>query len=127
MEKKGKKPWKKLGPVRSYLTATKKKFQAPTKGYEDFFTSVTAKDAAQFVDTIDQLSMYVATLDWKQASALAKVMTNLKDPTLVSPARPTKNVFERIGTRRVRDKRLDHPGHGEHPDGRQHRLSGYHE
>ena len=42
MTKKGNKPWKKSGPVNSALAATKKTFQAPTKGYEDvFFTSGT--------------------------------------------------------------------------------------
>ena len=56
MENKGKKPWKKLGLESSALTTTKKMFQAPTKVYEDvFFTSGTAKDMAQFMDTIEQL------------------------------------------------------------------------
>ena len=66
-------------------------FLAPTKGYEDaFFTSGTAKDAAQFMDKKEHLSRYVATLVWKQDSVLAKVMTNLKDPALIVPARPTR-------------------------------------
>ena len=55
-----------------------------------FFTSGTAKDAAQFMDTVEQLSQYVATSGWKQASALSKVMTNLKYPTMVAPVRPTR-------------------------------------
>ena len=70
---------------------TKRTFKAPTKGLEDvFFTSGTAKDVAHFMDTIDQLSRYVATSGWKQASEIAKVMTNLKDPELVAPARTTR-------------------------------------
>ena len=41
---------------------TKKTFRAWNKGYEDvLFTSVTAKDAAQFMDTIEKLSRFVAT------------------------------------------------------------------
>ena len=55
-----------------------------------FFTSGTAKDAAQIMDITELLSSYVAMLGWKQASALAKVMTNLKDPGLVALARPTR-------------------------------------
>ena len=91
MEKKGKKPRKKLGPVSSAPNTTKKTFRALTKGYEDvFFTSGTAKDAAQFMETVEQLSQYVATSGWKQASALAKVMTDLKDPSLVALVRPTR-------------------------------------
>ena len=87
MAKKGNKPWKNLGPASSAPTTTKKTIRAPTKGYEDvFFTYETAKDAAQFTDTIDQLLRYMATSGWKQASALAKVMTDLKYPELVVPA-----------------------------------------
>ena len=67
MKKKGKKPWNKLGPVNSAPTTTKKTFRAPTKGYEDvLFTSGTVKDAAQFMDKIEQLSRYVAKLGWNQ-------------------------------------------------------------
>ena len=40
------------------------------------------------MDKIEQLSRYVAKSGWKQASALAKVMTDLKEPTMVAPARP---------------------------------------
>ena len=66
MRKKGKKPWKKSGQENSAPTTTKKTLWAPTKGYEYvFFTSGTAKDAAQFMDTIEQLSRYVDTLGWK--------------------------------------------------------------
>ena len=98
MEKKGKKPRKKLGPVSSAPNTTKKTFRALTKGYKDvFFTSGTAKDAAQFMDTIEQISRYVATSGWKQASALAKVTTDLKDPTLVAPARPTRTNLSGLG------------------------------
>ena len=51
MTKKGKKPWKKLGPENSAPMTTKKTFWAPTKGYEDlFFTLGTAKDATQFTN-----------------------------------------------------------------------------
>ena len=39
---------------------------------------------------VEQLLLYMATLGWKDASALAKAMTNLKDPTLVAPVRPTR-------------------------------------
>ena len=92
MTKKGNKPWKKLGLANSALTTTNKTFWAPTKGHEYLlFTSGTAKDAAQFTDTIYQLSRYVATSGWKQASALAKVMTDLKDPVLVAPDIPTRS------------------------------------
>ena len=98
MTKKGKKPWKKSGPTNIAPTTTKKTFWAPTKGHEDLlFTSGTAKDAAQFTDTIAQLSRYMATLGWKQASALAKVMTDLKDPALVAPARPTRTYLHGSG------------------------------
>ena len=59
-------PWKKSGPSNSAPKTTKKTFWAPTKGYKDvLFTSGTAKDAAQFMDTIEQLSRYVDTLGWK--------------------------------------------------------------
>ena len=102
MTKKRNKPWKKSGPANSAPTTTKKKFRAPTKGYKYlFFTSGTAKDAAQFTDTIEQLSRYVDTLGWKQVSALAKVMTNLKDPALVAPARPTRTYLSGSGTNAV--------------------------
>ena len=98
MEKKGKKPWKKLGPASSAPMTMKKIFRSPTKGYEDvFFTLGTNKDAAQFMDTIEQLSRYVATLGWNQASALSKVVTDLKDPVLVAPARPTKTYLSGSG------------------------------
>ena len=91
MAKKGKKPWKRSGPASSAPITTKKTLWAPTKGYKDlFFTLGTDKDTVQFTDTIEQLSRYVVTLGWKQASALAKVMTDLKDPALVAPARPTR-------------------------------------
>ena len=94
MTKKGKKPWKNLGPANSALTTTKKTFWAPTKGYKDvFFTSGTAKGAAKFTYTIDRISRYVATSGWKQASALAKVMADLKDTALVAPDRPTGKYF----------------------------------
>ena len=46
---------------------------------------------------IEQLSRYVATLGWKQDSALAKVMTNLKDPAMVAPARPTRTYLRGLG------------------------------
>ena len=49
-----------------------------------------AKEAAQFTEMIEQLSKYVATSGWKQASAHSKFMTDLKDLALVAPARPTK-------------------------------------
>ena len=49
------------------------------------------------MDTIKQLSRYVATLGWKQASALAKAMTYLKDPALVAPARPTITYLRGLG------------------------------
>ena len=69
MAKKGKKPCKRSGTTSSAPTITKKTFRDPTKGYKDaFFTSGTAKDAAQFTDTIEQLSRYVDKLGWKQAS-----------------------------------------------------------
>ena len=42
------------------------------------------------MDTIEQILRYVATSSWKQASALAKVMIDLKDLTLVAPDRPTR-------------------------------------
>ena len=91
MTKKVKKPWKKLGPANSAPTITKRAFRVPTKEYEDvFFKSGIAKDVAQFKDTIEQLSKYVNTLGWKQASALANAMTNLKDQALVAPAIPTR-------------------------------------
>ena len=85
MTNNGKKPWKNSGLANSTLTTTKKTFRAPTKGYDDvFFTLGTAKEAAQFTDMIEQLSRYVATSGWKQASALAKVMTELW-PALPAP------------------------------------------
>ena len=91
MAKKGRKTRKKLGSARSAPVTTKKKFRVLTKVYEDvFLTSGTAKDAAQFMETVEQLSQYVATPGWKQASALAKVMTDLKDPSLVELVRPTR-------------------------------------
>ena len=98
MANKGKKPWKKSGPVSSAPTTTKNTFQTLTKVYEDvFFTSGTAKDAAQFMDMIEQLSWYMVTWGWKQASALAKVVAELKDPTLVVPARPTRMYLSGLG------------------------------
>ena len=91
MMNKGKKPWKKSGPAKIAPTTTEKTFRELNKGYKYvFFTLRTAKDASQFTDTIEQLSRYVATSGWKQASALAKVMTDLKDPALVAPGRPTR-------------------------------------
>ena len=91
MATKGKQPWKKSGLASSAPTTTKKTFRALTKGYKDVcFTLGTAKDGAQFTDTIEQLLRYVATSGWKQASAFAKVVFELKDPALVAPARPTR-------------------------------------
>ena len=56
------------GSASSAPATTKKKFWVPTKGYEYvFFTLGTAKDAAQFMDTVEQISQYVATSVWKQA------------------------------------------------------------
>ena len=78
MANKGNKPWKNSGSESNAPATTKKKFQTPIKGYEDvIFTLGAAKDAAQFMGMIEQLSRYVATLGWKQASALAKVMADL--------------------------------------------------
>ena len=103
MTNKGKKTWKKSGPASSAPTKTKKMFQAPTKGYEYIlFTSGTAKDAARFMDTIEQLSRYVDALGWMQSSALTKVMTNLKDPLLVAPVRLTRMYFSRSGPKVVK-------------------------
>ena len=42
------------------------------------------KDTVQFMDTVEQIPRYVAMSGWKQASAPAKVMTDLKDPMLVA-------------------------------------------
>ena len=78
MTKKGKKPWKNSGPASSAPMTTKKTFWDPTKGYKYVFCTVRkAKEKAHFMDTTEQLSSYVATSGWKQASALAKVMTDL--------------------------------------------------
>ena len=96
--KKGKKPWKKSGPTSSAPTATKMTFWVPNKGYEDFFTSGTVKDAVQSTDMIEQLLRYVSASGWKQASALAKVMTNLKNPAWIAPARPTRTYLCGSGT-----------------------------
>ena len=97
-EKKGNKPWKKLGSASSSPTTTRKKFRAPTKVCKYvFFTLRTAKGAAQFMDTVEQISWYVATSGWKQASALAKVMTDLKDPALVAPVRLTRTYLSGSG------------------------------
>ena len=91
MAKKGKKPCKKSGPASSSPTTRNEKFWAPTKGYKYVFCKVRkAKEKAHFMDTIEQLSSYVATSGWKQASALAKVMIDLTDPTLVALARTTR-------------------------------------
>ena len=49
------------------------------------------------MDTVEQLSQYVLALGWKQASALAKVMIDLKDPTLVAPVRPTRTYLSGLG------------------------------
>ena len=49
------------------------------------------------MDTIEQLSRYVAASGWKQASALSKFMTDLKDPSLVAPARPTRTYLSGSG------------------------------
>ena len=99
MEKKGNKPRKKSGTASSAPTTTKKTFRAPTKGYEDIiFTSGLAKDAAQFTETIEKILRYMATSGRKQASELAKVMTNLKDPALVAPARLTRTYLSGSGT-----------------------------
>ena len=46
---------------------------------------------------IEQLSRYVAKLGWKQASSLTKVMTDLKDPVLVAPARPKRTYLRGLG------------------------------
>ena len=40
---------------------------------------------------------YVATLGWKQASLLAKVVNDLKDPTLVAPVRRTRTYLSGSG------------------------------
>ena len=99
MAKKGNKPWKKSGSASSATATTKKKLRAPTKVYQDvFFTSGTAKDVAQFMDTVEQLLRYMATSDWKQASDLDKVMTDLKDLTMVAPVRPTITYLSGSGT-----------------------------
>ena len=98
MTKKGKKPCKKSEPENSSPMTMEKTFRAPTKWYEDIlFTLGTSKDAALFTDTIEQLPRYVATLGCNQASALAKVMTYLKDPALVSPAIPTRTYLRGLG------------------------------
>ena len=126
MKNKGKKPWKKLGPANIAPTTTKKTFRAPTKGYKDvLFTSGKSKDAAQFTDMIEQLLRYVDTSGWKKASELAKVMTDLKDPALVAPARPTIMYLCRLGPDVVETKNRITLGVVKHPNGRQHRLPGH--
>ena len=88
----------------------KKTFRAPTKGYEYiFFTSGTAKYAAQFTDTIQKLLRYLATLGWKQSSAFAKVMTDLKDLALVAPARLTRTYLRRSGPNAVKKQPIGSP------------------
>ena len=49
------------------------------------------------MDTVEQLSGYMVTSGWNQASALAKFMTDLKDPTLVAPVRPTRTYLSGLG------------------------------
>ena len=98
MAKKGTKPWKKSGSASSAPATTEKNLQAPTKGYKDVsFTLGTAKDASQFMDTVDELLRYVATLGWKQASTLAKVMTDINDLALVAPVKPTRTYLSGLG------------------------------
>ena len=97
MAKKGNKPWKKSGLESSAPATTKKKFRALAKGHEYvFFALGTDKDAEQLIDMVDQLLWYVATLGWNQASVLAKVMTDLKYPTMVVPVRPTRTYLSRL-------------------------------
>ena len=44
----------------------------------------------------------MATSGWKQASALANVMTDLKDPALVAPDRPTRTYLRGSGPNAVK-------------------------
>ena len=51
-------------------------FEAPTAGLESvYFTTGSTKDAAEFKDTVENLSRHVATTAWKQALILSNVMT----------------------------------------------------
>jgi hypothetical protein len=71
------------------------RFKAPTAGYEDvFFTSGSTKDAAEFKDTRQKLARWVATSSWKQASVLARAMTELKEPVLTPPVRPVRMYYD---------------------------------
>ena len=80
---------KKSGSGETPTPTAKKKFTAPTPGYEDvYFTSGSTKDAAQFQDTVNKLSRCVGTQSWKKASVLSKAMGDLIAPVFTSPTRP---------------------------------------
>ena len=82
---------KKSGSGETPTPTAKKKFTAPTPGYEDvYFTSGSTKDAAQFQDTVNKLSRCVGTQSWKKASVLSKAMGDLIAPIFTSPTRPSR-------------------------------------
>ena len=103
----GKKPWgkgKTSGSDRGTPTSpTKKKFTAPTPGYEDvYFTSGPTKDAAQFQGTVNKLSRCVGTQCWKKASVLSKAMGDLVAPVYTGPTRPSRQYMTGAAGSRTR-------------------------
>ena len=84
------------------ITQAKKKFTAPTPGYEDvYFTLGSTKDAAQFQETVNKLSRCVGTQSWKKASVLSKAMCNLVAPIYTAPTRPVRQYMTGAAGTRV--------------------------
>ena len=86
---------KKSGSDRGTPTSpTKKKFTAPTPGYEGvYFTPGSTKDAAQFQDTVNKLSRCVGTQSWKKVSVLSKAVGDLVAPVYTGPTHPAAPVM----------------------------------
>ena len=73
--------------------ASKPAFKAPTPGLEnDYFTTGSAKDAAQFEEVKLKLSRYVGTQSWKGAHVAAQAMelVEVEEPVFVKSAQPVK-------------------------------------
>ena len=103
---------KKSGSGETPTPITKKKFTAPTPGYEDvYFMSGSTKDAEQFQDTVNKLSRCVGKQSWKKASVLSKAMGDLVALVYTSPTCPSRqHMTGAIGSRTRTYNRMNDAG-----------------
>ena len=93
----GKRRNQRNGRILSRASATvpgANKFAAPTSGLEILlFTRGSTRDAARFMDTVDQLARHVGTWIWYQLIVAAKAMIELVKPVSLEPTKPIRKYY----------------------------------